>query len=738
MHSLKSRFYPLAALSLLACSNTPEFNARIVGPETIGPCDDLLVDAVLPQTLGDERFVWTIEPTTVALGELLERTNKPRLQIPARLLTAGSQYTITVNVTINNAPAGPGTITVTRQALETLIVALDGPSQIDINGTQNLIITGTATLPRCEQVSVAYEWVQTAGPAAPILEQYKKRNIIQFSPGDLTPGQDYAFELRATANSNPPLSGTAVQNISVERLPPVALIAGGNRDVGACQTIAIDARLSSSPDRRPLSFTWECASVMGMTTDDCGIELPDDPVLAIGPGVLPAGIHRLTVNVSDGERQTAASIDVNVSCDVTTPPTTTLSLANGARLDPTQAVIIEASVADTSACGADVTWEISGGPVDTSLLSIGGSVFAVPANALVANATYSVKARAQNCSGFTDRTTTFSMNAPPVQSGALTASPSVGNAYETVFELNAPPFTDSDGAVMYQYFYIDEAHGNALVALGGPQSAPLLRTTLPAGFVGDALQLRLVATDALGAETSALALPSVQVRNPDRIAVFSGLTGKFRTLLTAHQTAIETTNVMLARGLYGSAPRTVVSNTTGDRALAAVYLNVSGSASLRSGLAFSGGCTVIAEPNTDYYGVFELDAGEMLSLDPASSMTGFVEVALIAKPAVSALVFDLPISSERAFFHNTGAASTHSFDMQYVGATGTVSLQSDCVSAVGCGSPFATLGANQSVSGPMGNVGTNNFIVATPAAASGSLRFSNLDECATYLYAPLP
>ncbi|MCC6807392.1 MAG: hypothetical protein IT381_08210 [Deltaproteobacteria bacterium] len=736
-----------------ACTGGPEFDARILAPETIGPCDDLVLDAVVPSTVGDQTFVWTMTPSSAALDEVLGRANKPRLLIPSNLLSAGATYQFRVVVTINGSVSGPGEATVQRSEIEALLVSLDGPSQYVIDGTQGLTVTGRAQLPRCEMLPVAYRWVQTAGPPVTIPSAYERRNIISFEPGDLTPGQDYVFELQASVASNPPLTGSVSFAVEITRLSPIALIAGGSRNAGVCQTIAIDGRLSSSPDRLPLSYSWDCVTV-GPTPVSCGVTLPQEPVIAIGSGTLPAGKHELTLNVSDGERQTQTSIEITVGCDATTPPTNTLSLTDGARVDPSQALVIHADVDDASACSSTITWSVANNLLDvndpTEVLS-SGSIFMVPAGVLVAGTTYSLKARAANCAGFDEKTVSFTANTPP-SGGTCTVTPASGAAFDTMFHLSCSGWTDSDGPLKYQFSYIDGAGQRVPLAATGTAAA--LDTVLPEGFgtgTNRILGLRARVIDALSVQTAEQSLPDAAVVSPDR-AVYADLSARFRAMLAAHQANIIATDVILRRAFNGvTAEQPLVFNGKGHALLAAVFVHVDHPAALTitSGTGCGAGVPLPANvKNVDFYGVFELDAAETLSLKAASAdlLTGTAEVVLI-----DATTFDLPVSTTGVpFFENTrGALYQPHFDLTLQDPGGIDGLlwractpDPRAWTSVMAGPPQCTSGASlvsQVTRGdqPGSSAAIGEVLFVNVNAGARKVRFENLAECSEYLFAPL-
>lgn len=201
--------------AVAACADAPEFDARIIGPETIGPCDDMILDAVIPPSVGDQTYLWSITPTSEALDDLLSRANRPRLHIPSALLPAGTNYRVGLDVRVNGAAAGPAQITVARADLETLQVAIDGPGYLTVPPTQHIALTGRAEVPRCELLPIAYHWVQIAGAPVNLRSTFVDRNIMFFVAGELKNG-DYQFELQASVQTNPPLTASTVIGVTVD------------------------------------------------------------------------------------------------------------------------------------------------------------------------------------------------------------------------------------------------------------------------------------------------------------------------------------------------------------------------------------------------------------------------------------------------------------------------------------------------------------------------------------------
>lgn len=175
----------------------------------------MILDAVIPPSFGEQTYTWRITPTNDELDDLLTRSNKPRLAIPSLFLAAGQSYRIDLAVEVNDAAAGPASLTVARSDLETMQVTILGATHVETDGTRDVDLSGKAQLPRCESTPIAYHWVQVAGPTVNLPSTFVNRDILHFSPGTLAQGSDYVFELQATSATNPPVSGAATVSVTV-------------------------------------------------------------------------------------------------------------------------------------------------------------------------------------------------------------------------------------------------------------------------------------------------------------------------------------------------------------------------------------------------------------------------------------------------------------------------------------------------------------------------------------------
>ena len=294
------------AAPTVAATPTVVINA----PDTIGTCDDVMLDA--SASFGDNGAAWASVAWSV--GSVVARAGAPSF--------AATQATANITAAIAAAPAGGLTLSLPRSLfVETSsqtftltltnvagrsdsksmvvlkvhdpipAVSIAGPSSVTVTRTARLEIVGSGALPTCADGAsavspsspVTFSWmlVQATTVAAAdafraALASFTARNpsTLEIPAAFLVIGETYVVQL----NGSLPASGSGGAHariaISVAAQRPIAIVAGGNRDLVANATVVLDARQSYNPDfasagESTMTFAWMCVGSSNQSFAPC-------------------------------------------------------------------------------------------------------------------------------------------------------------------------------------------------------------------------------------------------------------------------------------------------------------------------------------------------------------------------------------------------------------------------------------------------------------------------------------
>ena len=114
----------------------------------------------------------------------------------------------------------------------------------------------------CQQdMTFAYEWVQTKGPTVVIPEQSRVNYFFALPKNFFQAGERYGFSCRVYLVESPGSENTVTLTVNVDPLPIVSTIKDGNRLVGVSSGLELRPNvlnLLTSASADPVVVEWSC------------------------------------------------------------------------------------------------------------------------------------------------------------------------------------------------------------------------------------------------------------------------------------------------------------------------------------------------------------------------------------------------------------------------------------------------------------------------------------------------
>ena len=231
----------------------------------------------------------------------------------------------TVNVTVVNVNHAP--------------VAEAGADQF-VNEGSLVTLSGTNTYDP-EGDPIAYQWVQTSGPAVTLngANTAQATFTAPLIPGGISSALVLEFSLTVSDGG---LSSTDGVRVTVEQVnhAPVA-DAGPDQTRNEGSLVTLDGTGSTDPDSDPLTYTWTQISGPSVTLSDPTSPTPTFMAPTVGPGGTTLGFQLV---VGDGLAQSLSDDVIVTVQNVNDPPTCNLAQASPSRLWPPDHRLIPVSI----------------------------------------------------------------------------------------------------------------------------------------------------------------------------------------------------------------------------------------------------------------------------------------------------------------------------------------------------------------------------------------------------------
>ena len=335
-------------------------------------------------------------------------------------------------------------------------------------------------------------------------------------------------------------NGTFVLDVGYSALV-VNIRGGSSRTSGSDLPLVLDAKSSYDPDEPAASmdsYSWRCTAVTNdpSTSGQClGANGPLNLALAQDtPGLLsfPAGtlltgsLYQFAVAALKAGRTASSTATVEVLAG--SPPIVSIEVLSRARVatdgsvkaNPNEKLVINGSASSSacasvasdlstsSPCSGEFVWEVASGDLDildpavrTSRVSSPFLVLA--ANSLSGGGEYRFRLRVASAGATGWATLALVANLPPT-GGVATASPTVGEQFNTTFVLSQTGWFDDDLPLLYGFDYRTDGNTAQLDCTSTQGWQPLIgdvaqpqykSSSWPVGVIS----VRAFADDALGA-----------------------------------------------------------------------------------------------------------------------------------------------------------------------------------------------------------------------------------------------
>jgi hypothetical protein len=407
------------------------------------------------------------------------------VSVPNQYLEVNRAYTFIVVVTAGSYSSNASvTVTKVGNAIPTVtpLVAHANTFKPSAN-----FITLRVSASICTSESLSYKWRQTSGTQVSLTDVVLTLSSITLPASAFPSESTYEFTVDVTSST----ANTSVSfTVTVVYDALIAVIADGDRVVGASSTFTLDGSKSRDPSNTAEAqhYAWSCIlenfSACPAALNTLLSQGTTTSIITVALS-LPVDTYKFTLVYSKGAR--TASTTVTIRVVNYSPPSVSVSA-----LPPIIRASSKVSIVgqyDSTAGAATVAWSIIGG--DSSLLSEknllskpGDAVLVIKPNVLIPGTTYTFRLTVTNSNGDGYAQTSTMVNTAPVH-GTISSNPSSGTALSD-FTLTSTSWTSAQAPLSY-YFSIK--NGESEVRLTKVSSLNTASVTLPQSVSGNTVQV---------------------------------------------------------------------------------------------------------------------------------------------------------------------------------------------------------------------------------------------------------
>lgn len=439
--------YASGSVTVSSPSNPVQPAAYITGPSTISSCDTFkLYSNIVSGTAGrPATFSWNSD-SALSLG------TSASISVDADDLTADTQYTFTLTVSnwLGQSVDFEHKVLVSSTPVPVVSITTHGP-----------IVTYRSTPVRIEASAVPSSCAFSSGlsfrwSVSPSISGWTATTRDLVIPANtLEAGQTYTFTLSAFTTGDESTAVTASIDVEVAHSAPVALIAGGDRQVSAVSGFSLDASASYDADTGSssgLSYAWTCSQLSG---ESCGVSLAADASVNVAANAISAGVYTFTVSVSKADGS-ASSASVRITAVATPVLDVFVSSAAGSVVNSKKRLTLTGSASKGNE-PYTYEWTVESGSLVLNQNSVIGGTSSsalVVAQGLASGQSYKFRLTVTDSAGTSGYAEiSITVNGKP-SGGSVTVSPSSGVALTDSFTLEAPNWFDEDQPLEYQFFVV--------------------------------------------------------------------------------------------------------------------------------------------------------------------------------------------------------------------------------------------------------------------------------------------
>ena len=532
----------------------------LTGPNMIGPCDTLPIDASSSKGSGGrswDRITFQVSSDAVNATKLqayLNSLTQLKLQsvvyVPLTYFQPGFAYNIKLQICNFLGSCGRDALPfVVSTASNIPVVVMNSDKIISVRRSNQLTLSGSSYTSKCDGTqstsNLVYSWSFYRGNDLLVSSQFKSTSV---NPKEfLLPA--YRLQVNTLYVATLTVRHTASQKYSAVSTTIVvqpgsvyAVVAGGSdMNMRVSGSALIDASGSYDSDNNAnkgvaagLNIVFLCHQTYPSYKDDCGLTTvaSNGKLTVTVPNQNTSFIdsqHEIVVSVIHGTDKRSDSTTVKLTIIPSLSALVTVWSKDGVRVNADKKLTIFGTVDYQSAgtamwTASDPSVDLNAySPVTTSLVATGGSVrktlsMIVPAYTLAESGTYVFALAASITGGATfGASVTVTINSPPT-SGTLSIDPTSGEEFNTVFDMTSPKWEDPDLPVSYEFAHGASGDGNYIVFRARKQLSHT-KSKLPSGVSADnSYFIKLQVYDVLDGKSSTLTTVSVtnaEVSNDD-------------------------------------------------------------------------------------------------------------------------------------------------------------------------------------------------------------------------------
>ncbi|KAF2078621.1 hypothetical protein CYY_000121 [Polysphondylium violaceum] len=466
--------------------------ASIKAPNTVGPCDQVLLDGSHSSGGAGKPlvFLWTVTEAPAnksAIQAILKGIKGDKVEIPNNLLAVNQTYSFNLKVSNWLGKSDSNSVTISKVSSDVIKVTIDGPTKISMQPA-DLSLIGKASVSGCNQ-SKSYDNLVYSWNISPAIElgsssKYVGKNLT-IPENKWEYGTSYVITLTVSDGAD---QGYATVTVFISKAPIKAVISGGDKKFGPNSVVTLDASKSSDPTNANAVLLYKWACTTQGKGKDCGIPLDSTAIISFNASLLPLGKYLLAVSVDaqDDDSRTGTAVThieitnegfIDVSIDKSSLPEF---------IDPSQKLILKSViVGDYSLDKLSFLWNLDEGKLavlseDAYSTKLTSKDLAIRPNALKSDTLYTFSLSVMDNTKKQGRATiSFKTEAKP-SGGQLICKKKTGTVMdEFIFDLGED-WDSNSGISGYMFRYKSRDDGPE-IPLGERSNSSAIRTFLPPG-----------------------------------------------------------------------------------------------------------------------------------------------------------------------------------------------------------------------------------------------------------------